>query len=130
MLVRPKLAGNATHVQAATQLNQILVQEAAATLRIPSPFTPAGDLVPELADLEEQFGAPRGEGDKWGSCIRIARPSATSIETASVLHLGNNEAAQCMCLVRFTSQGAGAAMLAVGTAKGLTFYPRQAEGVC
>ena len=44
------------------------------------------------------------------------------------MHLENNEAALCMCLVTFASQGAGAAMLAVGTAKGLSFYPRSAEG--
>jgi hypothetical protein len=33
-----------------------------------------------------------------------------------------------MCLATFATVGGGAAMLAVGTAKGLTFYPRQAEG--
>ena len=104
------------------------VQEAAQMLELPSAFTPAGDLAPALAEMEEQFGAARGDANRWGSCIRIARPSAAALETAFVMHLENNEAALCMCLVTFASQGAGAAMLAVGTAKGLSFYPRSAEG--
>jgi hypothetical protein len=103
------------------------VQEAATALGHPSPFDATGNMIPELAALEEQFGAPRGESTQWGSCLRIVDPSSGSLQTASVLHLNNNEAALCMCLVRFSTHDAGHAMLAVGTAKGLSFYPRQAE---
>ena len=107
-----------------------VVQDAARQLGHASPFTPAGDMIPDLADLEEQFGAPRGPASQWGSCLRIVAPSGAALSTASVLHLGNNEAALCMCLVTFSTLGGGAAVLAVGTAKGLSFYPRQAEGAC
>lgn len=47
----------------------------------------------------------------------------------SVLELDNNEAAVSLCIVRFTSWSGEAPMLAVGTAQGLSFYPRQVEGV-
>jgi splicing factor 3B subunit 3 len=104
------------------------VQEAAAALGMESPFTQSGDLVPELASLEEQFGAPRGSPTQWGSCLRIVSPSGGEPRTLSVLHMENNEAALCMCMVLFNNHGGGQPMLAVGTAKGLTFYPRQAEG--
>ena len=104
------------------------LQEAATALGLPSPFTPAGDLAPELAGLEEQFGAPRGGATQWGSCLRVVSPYGGELQTLSVLHLENNEAALCMCLVAFANQGAGQAMLAVGTARNMQFYPRQADG--
>lgn len=55
-------------------------------------------------------------------------PYGGELQTLSVLHLDNNEAALCMCLVAFSNQGAGQAMLAVGTARNMQFYPRQADG--
>ncbi len=59
--------------------------------------------------------------------MRVVDP--ITLATASVLELDNNEAAISMCLVRFAGQtGANSPMLAVGTVKGLGFYPRAAEG--
>ena len=59
--------------------------------------------------------------------MRVVDP--ITLATASVLELDNNEAAISMTLVRFAGQtGANSPMLAVGTVKGLGFYPRAAEG--
>lgn len=32
----------------------------------------------ELAALEEQFGAPRGEPGQWASCLRVVDPATLS----------------------------------------------------
>ena len=45
-----------------------------------------------------------------------------------VLELDENEGATCLSLVRFDSPGNAGTYLAVGTAQGLTFNPRQADG--
>lgn len=85
-----------------------------------------GDLNPELAALEDQFGAPRGEARQWGSCVRIT--DAKTLSPTTVVHMDNNEAALCMCLVTFAGRPDLGELLAVGTAKALQFYPREAEG--
>ena len=86
---------------------------------------------PELddarAEQEAQYGYPKADPTKWASCVRVVDP--ITLSTASVLELDNNEAAISMTLVRFAGQtGANSPMLAVGTVKGLGFYPRAAEG--
>ena len=120
------------HSATRQEVPRVRVQEAASHCGKTSPFTQAGDMISELAELEDQFGTQRGATNQWASCVRIVRPAADALHTLSVLHLDNNEAALCMCLVTFGAQGAaagaGAPMLAVGTAKGLSFMPRQAEG--
>ena len=88
---------------------------------------------PELddarAEQEAQYGYPKADPTKWASCVRVVDP--ITLSTASVLELDNNEAAISMTLVRFAGQtGANSPMLAVGTVKGLGFYPRAAEGGC
>eukprot|EP00891_Asterochloris_glomerata_P004111 jgi/Astpho2/4111/e_gw1.00063.10.1_t len=78
------------------------------------------------AEQEAQYGYPKADPTKWASCVRVVDP--ITLATASVLELDNNEAAISMCLVRFAGQtGANSPMLAVGTVKGLGFYPRAAE---
>ncbi len=88
----------------------------------------AGLQGPELNDeqreLEAQWGPPRGDPNKWASCLRVVDP--TTLETASVVELDNGEAAISMCCVRFSA--AEAHMLAVGTVQNLGFYPRAADG--
>jgi hypothetical protein len=106
-----------------------LLQEKAAALGLPSHLDAKGDLLDDFAAHEQQFGCPYGNEDQWGSCIRLARATTSGLETLSVLHLDNNEAALCMCLVSFDTLS-GQQMLAVGTAKDLKFYPRSATGVC
>lgn len=65
---------------------------------------------------------------QWGSCLRIVSPLGGEPKTLSVLHMENNEAALCMCMVTFHNHGGGQAMLAVGTVQGMNLYPRHAEG--
>jgi hypothetical protein len=50
----------------------------------------------------------------------------STLETASVIELDNNEAAISMCCMRFSA--AEGHMLAVGTVQGLGFLPRTADG--
>lgn len=50
--------------------------------------------------------------------------------TMQVIELDDNEAALSMCLASFGSHPEYGTCLVVGTAQGLTFYPRNAEGWC
>lgn len=82
------------------------------------------ELNDEQREQEAQWGPPRGDPTQWASCLRVVDPS--TLESASVLELDNNEAALSMCCVRFT--GAAGYLLAVGTVQNLGFYPRAADG--
>lgn len=70
----------------------------------------------------------QGGSGQWASCIRVVEPS--DLSTAEVLELDNNEAALSICLVAFTARPDLGTLLAVGTAQGLQFYPRQARPCC
>lgn len=83
------------------------------------------ELNDEQREQEAQWGPPRGDPTQWASCLRVVDPS--TLESASVLELDNNEAALSMCCVRFT--GAEGYLLAVGTVQNLGFYPRAADGM-
>ena len=78
----------------------------------------------EQREQEGQWGPPRGDPTQWASCLRVVDPS--TLETASVLELDNNEAALSMFCVLFA--GSDEHMLAVGTVQSLGFYPRAADG--
>ena len=82
------------------------------------------ELNEEQREQEAQWGPPRGDPTQWSSCLRVVDPS--TLETASVIELDNNEAAISMCCVCFT--GAEDYLLAVGTVQSLGFYPRAADG--
>lgn len=82
------------------------------------------ELNEEQREQEAQWGPPRGDPTQWASCLRVVDPS--TLESASVLELDNNEAALSMCCVRFT--GGEEFMLAIGTVQNLGFYPRAADG--
>ena len=73
----------------------------------------------------EQFGAPKAPPGSWASCIRIVDPSDAS-NTKQVVELTGNEGALCVCHVYFPA--AKELFLAVGTAVGLTFSPRDCDG--
>lgn len=83
------------------------------------------ELNEEQREQEAQWGPPRGDPTQWASCLRVVDPS--TLESASVLELDNNEAALSMCCVRFA--GGEGFMLAVGTVQNLGFYPRAADGM-
>ncbi|KAJ3669496.1 hypothetical protein LUZ60_011446 [Juncus effusus] len=75
---------------------------------------------------DEQYGYPKAESEKWVSCIRILDPRSKS--TTCLLELQENEAAFSICTVNFhdkENQGNQGALLAVGTAKGLKFWPKR-----
>ncbi|KAG8377236.1 hypothetical protein BUALT_Bualt08G0007300 [Buddleja alternifolia] len=71
---------------------------------------------------DEQYGYPKAESGKWVSCIRILDPRTT--QTTCLLELQDNEAAFSMCTVNFHDKEYGT-LLAVGTAKGLQFWPKR-----
>nr|CAD1827478.1 unnamed protein product [Ananas comosus var. bracteatus] len=71
---------------------------------------------------DEQYGYPKAESDKWVSCIRILDPRIGS--TTCLLELQENEAAFSICTVNFHDKEYGT-LLAVGTAKGLNFWPKR-----
>ncbi|MQL70779.1 hypothetical protein Taro_003148 [Colocasia esculenta] len=71
---------------------------------------------------DEQYGFPKAVSDKWVSCIRVLDPKTG--ETTSILELQDNEAAFSVCSVNFHDKEHGT-LLAVGTAKGLQFWPKR-----
>ncbi|XP_020089969.1 splicing factor 3B subunit 3-like [Ananas comosus] len=71
---------------------------------------------------DEQYGYPKAESDKWVSCIRILDPRIGN--TTCLLELQENEAAFSICTVNFHDKEYGT-LLAVGTAKGLNFWPKR-----
>jgi len=72
----------------------------------------------------EQFGAPKAAPGTWASCVRIVDPADAS--TKQIIEMTGNEAALCVCHVYFAA--AQELFLAVGTAVGLTFAPRDCDG--
>ncbi|KAJ3708266.1 hypothetical protein LUZ61_011971 [Rhynchospora tenuis] len=72
---------------------------------------------------DEQLGYPNAESDKWVSCIRILDPK--SRETTCLLELQDNEAAFSVCTVNFHDKDNHGMLLAVGTGKGLKFFPKR-----
>jgi splicing factor 3B subunit 3 len=71
---------------------------------------------------DEQYGYPKAESDKWVSCIRVLDPRSAA--TTCLLELQDNEAAFSLCTVNFHDKEHGT-LLAVGTAKGLQFWPKR-----
>ncbi|KAG2555075.1 hypothetical protein PVAP13_9KG549900 [Panicum virgatum] len=71
---------------------------------------------------DEQYGYPKAESERWVSCIRILDPR--SRDTTCLLELQDNEAAVSICTVNFHDKEHGT-LLAVGTAKGLQFWPKR-----
>ncbi|CAN4090131.1 unnamed protein product [Withania somnifera] len=71
---------------------------------------------------DEQYGYPKSESGRWISCIRVLDPRTT--QTTCLLELQDNEAAFSICTVNFHDKEHGA-LLAVGTAKGLQFWPKK-----
>ena len=72
----------------------------------------------------EQFGAPKAPPGTWASCLRIVDPADAT--TKQVVEMTGNEGALCVCHVYFPA--AKELFLAVGTAVGLTFAPRDCDG--
>lgn len=71
---------------------------------------------------DEQYGYPKAESNKWASCIRILDPRSGN--TTCLLELQDNEAAFSVCTVNFHDKEHGT-LLAVGTAKGMQFWPKR-----
>jgi splicing factor 3B subunit 3 len=71
---------------------------------------------------DEQYGYPKAEADRWVSCIRVLDPRSAT--TTCLLELQDNEAAFSVCTVNFHDKEHGT-LLAVGTAKGLQFWPKR-----
>lgn len=61
-------------------------------------------------------------------CLRCDGGDAGGADTVAALELDDNEGASCVCLVRFDTPGHAGTYLAVGTAQGLSFNPRQSDG--
>ncbi|XP_074585839.1 spliceosome-associated protein 130 A-like [Curcuma longa] len=81
-----------------------------------------GDDEKEDALPDEQYGYPKAESDRWASCIRVLDPKTGN--TTCLLELQDNEAAFSICTVNFHDKEYGT-LLAVGTAKGLQFWPKR-----
>ncbi|KAF7811372.1 spliceosome-associated protein 130 A [Senna tora] len=71
---------------------------------------------------DEHYGYPKAESEKWVSCIRVLDPRTGN--TTCLLELQENEAAFSICTVNFHDKEYGT-LLAVGTAKGLQFWPKK-----
>ncbi|KAG7031633.1 Spliceosome-associated protein [Cucurbita argyrosperma subsp. argyrosperma] len=71
---------------------------------------------------DEHYGYPKAESEKWVSCIRVLDPRSAT--TTCLLELQDSEAAFSVCTVNFHDKEYGT-LLAVGTAKGLQFFPKR-----
>ncbi|KAF2543551.1 hypothetical protein F2Q68_00032949 [Brassica cretica] len=71
---------------------------------------------------DEQYGYPKAESEKWVSCIRVVDPKTA--DTTCLLELQENEAAYSVCTVNFHDKEYGT-LLAVGTVKGMQFWPKK-----
>ena len=113
--------------------NVILVAEAdcqaipiALREDLPSSMATEEKLGPEeVSDNEERLGAPVGLPGQWASCLRVVDP--VSLTTLQCLELDDNEAALSVALVAFDAAPELGTLLAVGTAKNLSFYPKSAD---
>ncbi|KAL6126564.1 hypothetical protein ACLB2K_074611 [Fragaria x ananassa] len=85
----------------------------------------------DVALSDEHYGYPKADSDKWVSCVRVVEPKTA--KTTCLLEL-DNESAVSVCTVNFHDNAGlvGAAplkehgtLLAVGTAKGLQFWPKK-----
>lgn len=59
---------------------------------------------------------------------QLSTPPTDPAQTTQCLELDGNEAALSLCLAAFDSNPELGPLLCVGTAVGLKFYPREAEG--
>ncbi|KAF9586806.1 hypothetical protein IFM89_039968 [Coptis chinensis] len=73
---------------------------------------------------DEQYGYPKAESQNWVSCIRVIEPRTET--TTCLLELQDNEAAFSVCTVNFNNKEYGM-LLAVGTVKGLKFWPKRSH---
>ncbi|KAF9623834.1 hypothetical protein IFM89_005419 [Coptis chinensis] len=73
---------------------------------------------------DEQYGYPKAESQNWVSCIRVIEPRTKT--TTCLLELQDNEAAFSVCTVNFNNKEYGM-LLAVGTVKGLKFWPKRSH---
>ncbi|RKO91294.1 splicing factor 3B subunit 3-like protein [Blyttiomyces helicus] len=73
----------------------------------------------------EQFGLPKAEPGKWGSCIRVVNPFAG--ETTTLIELDDNEAAFSIATCVFHGNP-GETFVVVGTAKDVVLSPRTCSG--
>ncbi|XP_006293329.2 spliceosome-associated protein 130 A [Capsella rubella] len=71
---------------------------------------------------DEQYGYPKAVSEKWVSCIRVLDPKTAT--TTCLLELQDNEAAYSVCTVNFHDKEYGT-LLAVGTVKGMQFWPKK-----
>ena len=92
----------------------------------PLPRAQGPELNEEAAAAEDQFGAPKAAPSQWASCVRVVDPAA--MESCCCLEMDGNEAATSVALVPFATPGHEGTYLAVGTAQGMTLYPRGAQG--
>ena len=68
------------------------------------------------------------EYNRVHGCYTVLQRYLSAPYFCSVIELDDNEAAISLCLVHFSSMPEDELLLAVGTVKGLTFYPRHVDG--
>ncbi|KAJ3129733.1 Splicing factor 3B subunit 3 [Physocladia obscura] len=73
----------------------------------------------------EQFGLPRAEAGKWGSCVRLINP--LSMESTSVIDLDDNEAAFSIAMCTFPYTLPGETIAVVGGGQNVKLTPRSCK---
>ncbi|KAJ3068360.1 Splicing factor 3B subunit 3 [Podochytrium sp. JEL0797] len=73
----------------------------------------------------EQFGLPRADAGKWGSCVRLINP--LSLESTSVIDLDENEAAFSIAMCTFPNNLPGETIAVVGGAQNTKLVPRSCK---
>ncbi|ORY51005.1 hypothetical protein BCR33DRAFT_676481 [Rhizoclosmatium globosum] len=73
----------------------------------------------------EQFGLPRADAGKWGSCVRLINP--LSLDSTSVIDLDDNEAAFSIAMCTFPNNLPGETIAVVGGGQNTKLIPRSCK---
>ncbi|KAJ3244641.1 Splicing factor 3B subunit 3 [Chytriomyces hyalinus] len=73
----------------------------------------------------EQFGLPRADVGKWGSCVRLINPM--SLETTSLIDLDDDEAAFSIAMCTFPQNLPGETIAVVGGGQNTKLSPRSCK---
>ncbi|KAI8608941.1 CPSF A subunit region-domain-containing protein [Chytriomyces sp. MP71] len=73
----------------------------------------------------EQFGLPRADVGKWGSCVRLINPM--SMESTSVIDLDDNEAAFSIAMCTFPHTLPGETIAVIGGGQNTKLIPRSCK---
>lgn len=123
-------ADSRSHVPADLKVRCLLGMLAMNNLPNPLSFNKPSCLTTYMLhpSADSLVSADELEYNRVHGCYTVLQRYLSGPYFCSVIELDDNEAAISLCLVQFSSMPEDELLLAVGTVKGLTFYPRHVDG--